>query len=253
MPLASPGQKRYPTRVRVTIALLAAAAATIGASFASAGRAPTYSVSFTGGGSEHHVDQQQNIQDNGTCNSAEHVDVTATVSWTASWLGFTPSAREPLARPAQIGGSSVAGTHVKDACGLPLDQAPDGWVMQATCDDGLVASGSPQLSLARKTATSVVLALAAPPLALPVSAQCPLNVRNDQFAVHLVVPLKKLKALKRHASLSFTVGTAHPGPGDLYVPALNCSQPTKPYEGYRTADSCQDTLSWAGSVKITRA
>jgi hypothetical protein len=237
--------------VRLSLALLVAAAA-VGASIASAGATPTYSITFTGGGSEHHVDEQQNIQDDGTCNSAEHVDVTATVAWSASWVGFNTAAKNVLRRPAQIGGSRLAGSHVKDACGLPLDQAPAGWVMQETCDDSLVAAGSPQLSLAKRTATSLVLAFAAPPLSAPVSVQCPLNVRNDQFESHLVVSLKKLKALKRHASLSFTVGTAHPGPGDFYAPTLNCSQPTKPYEGYRTADSCQDSLSWSGSVKITR-
>jgi hypothetical protein len=237
--------------VRFLLALLAAVA-TVGASLASAATAPTYSITFAGAGTEHHVDQQQNIQDDGSCNSAEHVDVTATVSWSASWSGFTPAARSLRGRPAQIGGSHFAGTHVKDACGLPLSEAPDGWVMQQTCDSDLVATGPAQLSLVKKTAKTLVLALTAPPVSLPVSVECPLNVRNDQFAGHLIVPLKKLQALKRHASLSFAIGTAHPGPGDLYVPTLNCSQPTKPYEGYRTADSCQDSLSWVGSVKITR-
>ncbi len=231
---------------------LSAVVATIGASLASAATAPTYSITFAGAGTEHHVDQQQNIQDSGACNSAEHIDVTAAVSWSASWAGFTPTARSLRGRPAQIAGSHFTGTHVKDACGLPLDQAPDGWVMQETCDSDLVATGSADLTLVKKTAKSLVLAIAAPPVSLPVSVQCPLNVRNDQFAGHLIVQLKKLQALKKHASLSFAVGTAHPGPGDLYVPEQNCSQPTKPYEGYRTADSCQDTLSWAGSVKITR-
>ena len=237
--------------MRLVLALLVAVVA-VSASLASAATAPTYSITFTGAGTEHHVNQQQNIQDSGACNSAEHVDVTAAVSWSASWVGFTPTARSLRERAAQIAGSHFTGTHVKDACGLPLDQAPDGWVMQETCDSDLVVTGSAELTLAKKTATSLVLAIAAPPVSLPVSVQCPLNVRNDQFAGHLIVQLKRLKALKRHASLSFAVGTAHPGPGDLYVPEQNCSQPTKPYEGYRTADSCQDTLSWAGSVKITR-
>jgi hypothetical protein len=48
------------------------------------------------------------------------------------------------------------------------------------------------------------------------------------------------------------VGTLHPGPDDLYAPTLDCSQPTKPYEGYRTADHCRDDLSWSGTLKITR-
>jgi hypothetical protein len=237
--------------VRVLLVLLVLVAAA-GASLASAAPAPTYTITFTGTGAEHHVDQQRNIQDDGSCNSAEHVDVTATVAWSASWRRFTPAARSLLAEPAQISGSRVTGTHVKDACGLPPEDAPEGWLLQQACDDGLVAAGSPQLTRVKKTATTLVLAFAAPPVSLPVSAQCPLNVRNDQFAGHLVVPLKKLQGLNERASVSFAVGTAHPGPGDLSVPSLNCSQPTKPYEGYRTADSCQDTLSWTGSVKFTR-
>ena len=232
--------------------IFAAAIAALGASSVSAAPTPTYTITFTGSGVEHRLDQQQNIQDDGTCNSAERVDVTATLAWTASWRGFTSAARNILGPPAQIGGSQFTGTHVKDACGLPLEDAPEGWVVQQACSDALVAVGSPQVSLVRKTAKSLILALAAPPVSLPASAQCPLNVRNDQFAGRLVVPLKKLVALKKRASISFAVGTTHPGPGDLYVPSLNCSQPTKPYEGYRTADSCQDTLSWSGSVKFTR-
>ncbi len=237
--------------MRLSLALLLAAAA-IGASTAAGVAAPAYTVSFTGAGAEHHVDQQQNIQDDGTCNSAEHVDVTATIAWSASWRGFRSTRSSFVGRAAQINGSRLDGAHVKDACGLPLDQAPDGWVTEQTCDDGLVAAGSPQLSLVKRTATSLVVAITAPPVALPVTVQCPLNIRNDQFSAHLVVPLKKLKALTRGASLSFAVGTARPGPGDAYSPTLNCSQPTKPYEGYRTADSCQDSLSWSGSVNITR-
>ena len=54
------------------------------------------------------------------------------------------------------------------------------------------------------------------------------------------------------STLTFAVGTAHPGPGDAYAPTLDCSQATKPYEGYRTADECHDTLSWNGTLKITR-
>ena len=113
-------------------------------------------------------------------------------------------------------------------------------------------SASPQLAVVKKTATTLVLSVVAPSFAVPVGATCALNVRNDQLAAHVVVPLKKLDALKRHASLALQVGTLHPGPGDLYAPTLDCSQPTKPYEGYRTADHCRDDLSWSGTLKITR-
>jgi hypothetical protein len=231
---------------------LAAALAAVAAAGASAAPAPTYTVAFQGSGTEHQIDEKRNIQDSGACDSAEHVDVTATMVWSTSWPGFRPASRSALATPTRIDGSHVDGTHVKDACGLPLDQAPEGWAAQSSCSDALVPSGSPQLT-AVVGKKAVTIALAAPSFAVPVSASCALNVRNDQLAAHVIVALKKLQSLKRHASLSFPVGTAVPGPGDSYAPSLDCSVPTKPYEGYRTADHCQDQLSWSGTLTITRA
>jgi hypothetical protein len=236
-------------RLGFFLAIAVAAVAAVGAVAASA---PTYTLTFQGSGSEHQVDHKQNILDSGACDSAEHVDVTATMVWSTSWPGFRPAGRSALASPTRIDGSKIQGTHVKDACGLPLEQAPEGWVSQSSCDEALVASGSPQLSVASGK-TAVTFALTAPPFAVPVSAKCPLNVRNDQLAAHVVVTLKKLQALKRGASLTLPVGTTVPGPGDNYAPTLDCSVATKPYEGYRTADRCQDQLSWSGTLKITRA
>ncbi|MDX6476049.1 MAG: hypothetical protein QOH95_1560 [Gaiellaceae bacterium] len=236
----------------VLVAVLAAVAVGVVSVAAHAAAAPTYTLTFQGSGTEHQVDQKQNIEDDGSCEAAEHVDVTATIAWATSWRGFRPAGRSPLAAPTRIDGSRIAGTHVKDACGLPLDEAPEGWAMQASCDDALVSSGAPQLSAVTRT-QSIAIAITAPSFSVPVSAQCPLNVRNDQIAAHVVVTQKKLRALKRGASLSVSVGTSFPGPGDAYAPDLDCSVPTKPYEGYRTADHCQDQLSWSGSLKITRA
>jgi hypothetical protein len=88
---------------------------------------------------------------------------------------------------------------------------------------------------------------------VPVGAGCALNVRNDQLVAHVAVPLKKLDGLKKGKSLTLAVGSSRPGPGDYYAPSLDCSQPTKPYEGYRTADDCHDTLSWSGTLRLTRA
>lgn len=231
---------------------LVTAIAAVAAAGAVAAPAPTYRLSFQGSGTEHQVDHKQNIQDSGVCDSAEHVDVTATMVWSTEWPGFRPAARSILAAPTRIDGSKVEGTHVKDACGLPLDQAPDDWVSESSCNEALVTAGSPQLSVTTGK-KSVAFALTAPPFAVPVSAQCPLNVRNDQLTAHVVVALAKLQALKRGASLTLRVGTAAPGPGDAYAPDVDCSVPTKPYEGYRTADHCQDQLSWSGTLKITRA
>ena len=240
-------------------ALLAATFAAFTAAVAGAAAAPTvnlaptpiYSLTFQGSGTEHQIDQKQNIQDDGTCDSAEHVDVIAAMAWSTTWLGFRTTTRSALASPTRVDGSRVAGAHVKDACGLPLDRAPAGWASQTSCDEALVTAGSPTLSsTARKDA--IVIAVTASPFAVPVTAKCPLNVRNDQLSAHVVVTWTKLRALKRRASLTFTVGTSRPGLGDTYSTTLDCSVPTKPYEGYRTADHCQDRLSWSGTLTITR-
>jgi hypothetical protein len=239
----------------VRIALpLAAALALLAAPAAVAMPTPSYVVSFAGSGTEHHVDQQQNIQDDGTCDSAEHVDVTATLSWQATWHGLRGTGRSVLGAPVlSTAGSQVAGTHVKDACGLPLDEAPPGWVSQQSCNTALVDSAAPELAVASRSKTALTLSLTAPALAVPAGSGCTLNVRNDQLATHVVVPLKKLAALRKGKSLTLAVGTSLPGPGDEYAPSLDCSQPTKPYEGYRTADHCQDELTWSGTVRVTRA
>lgn len=231
---------------------LIAAALILSTAAAAAASTPSYTITFTGTATEHHLDTQQNIQDSGLCDSAEHVDVTATISWATTFPAFRAGSRSAFARPAQPTGSQVNGSDVKDACGLPLDQAPPGWLASSTCSSPLVSSGSPSLSVESKTKTTMTLALAAPPTAVPVGVGCPLNIRNDQLATHVVVQLKKLTALKKRSSLSFAVGITRPGPGDYYVPTQDCSQPTKPYEGYRTDDHCQDQLSWSGTVTITR-
>jgi hypothetical protein len=230
----------------VAVALFAAVAAAA----ASAGSSPSYTITFAGSGTEQHVDHQRNIQDSGLCDSAEHVTVNAALAWTASWRGFRVG-KPAGAATAGIAGSAAQGTDVKDACGLDLSQAPPGWVGQANCSAALVPSGSAALE-ARKTKTALVIGLTAPSLAVPVGAGCALNVRNDQLIAHVAVPLTKLAALKKGNSITYAVGTARPGPGDYYTSSIDCSQPTKPYEGYRTADDCHDTLSWSGAVKITR-
>ena len=227
------------------------ALAAVVAAVAAAAPAPTYTVTFSGSGGEHQLNNLKNIQDSGVCDSAEHIDVTATMTWSAAWNGFRPGRRVGAAA-SKIDGSTVEGSDVKDACGLDLSQAPPGWVNQTSCSSALVAAGGPSLSLVRTTPKVLVLALAATPTAVPVGVGCGLNLRNDQLTAHVSVPRAKLNALKKRASLTFAVGTAHPGPGDAYSPTLDCSQPTKPYEGYRTADECHDTLSWSGTVKITR-
>jgi hypothetical protein len=237
--------------VRALILLVAAALATATAATAKA-PLPTYTISFTGTGTEQQSDTRRNIQDSGVCDSAEHVNVTASLNWAASWTKFHP-AKGSTAGPTKIDGSAIQGSDVKDACGLDLSQAPPGWVSTTTCAQSLAMSAPPAFGVASKTATVLVLSLAAPSLAVPVGVGCSLNVRNDQLVAHVSIGMKKLNALKKGKSLTFAVGTSRPGPGDAYAPSLDCSQPTKPYEGYRTADECSDALTWSGTLKITRA
>jgi hypothetical protein len=233
--------------------LVLAVAVLLAAASASAAPAPSYTITFAGAGAEHQLDQQQNIQDSGICDSGEHVEVTATLAWRASWTGFRPGGKAPLPGVPSIAGSSFSGTHVKDACGLALEQAPAGWVAQASCAADLVPAGSPSLAV-QKSRTSVVIGVTAPPVAVPVGQACSINPRNDQLAAHVVVPVAKLNGLKKKgASLAFRVGNAVSTVRDVYAPSVDCSQPTKPYEGYRTADHCRDDLSWSGTVTITRA
>ena len=235
--------------MRIFLSLVAAVGAL--AASASAAAPPTYSVSFTGNGSEHQLDQQRNIQDSGVCDSAEHVDVTASLAWATTWTGLKSTGKGIGQARSRVDGAKVTGSDVKDACGFDLSQAPPGWVGQKTCADALAVSDESAIS-ARKTATSRVLSLTAPSFAVPVGAGCSLNVRNDQLSAHAVLPLKKLQGLKKRGSIVVTVGTVRPGPGDVYSQSIDCSQPTKPYDGYRTADHCEDTLSWSGTVKVTR-
>jgi hypothetical protein len=235
--------------MRILLSLVAAVGAL--AASASAAAPPTYSVSFTGNGSEHQLDQQRNIQDSGVCDSAEHVDVTASLAWATTWTGLKSTGKGIGQASSRVDGAKVTGSDVKDACGFDLSQAPPGWVGQKTCADALAVSDESAISV-RKTATSLVLSLTAPSFAVPVGAGCSLNVRNDQLSAHAVLPLKKLQGLKKHGSIVLTVGTARPGPGDVYSQSIDCSQPTKPYDGYRTADHCEDTVSWSGTVKVTR-
>src|SRR5436305_3344742 len=118
------------------LALLAALLATVLAAASAAALAtpaPTYTIVFAGAGTEHHVDTQQNIQDSGLCDSAEHVDVTASLAWSTAWPAFRAASTSLLAQQARIAGSEISGSDVKDACGLPPDQAPEGWVGQSTC------------------------------------------------------------------------------------------------------------------------
>src|ERR1044071_4643732 len=107
--------------------LVPAVLALLVAASASAKAGPSYSITFTGTGTEHQLDQQQNIQDSGFCDSGENVDVTATLTWKTTFTGVRATSRLPFSAPASIAGSKFVGTHDKNACGLPLDQAPAGW------------------------------------------------------------------------------------------------------------------------------
>src|SRR4051794_20040048 len=123
----------------------------LGAASATAATTPSYTVTFAGSGVEHQLDNLQNIQDSGLCDSAEHVDVTANLAWSTAWTGLRTGGRAPLAQQPLTDGSIVQGSDVKDACGLDLSLAPPGWVAQATCSASLAVSASPTLSIVKRS------------------------------------------------------------------------------------------------------
>jgi hypothetical protein len=237
-------------RLGVTVVAALAVLAAVAALGAVAAPSPTYRVTFQGTGTEHQVDLKLQIEDTGDCEAAEHVDVTATLAWSVSWSGFHPGGQPGRASAAAVKGSQFTGTDVRDAC-EPDEEAPPGWDSEASCRTSLATSGAPQVA-ASVRGQRLVLTLAAPAFQVPVGTRCPLVVRNDQLAAHAVVQLSRLHALKRSGAITVRVGTASPGPGDLYAPVRDCSAPTKPYDGYRTEDHCQDRLTWSGAVEVTR-
>jgi hypothetical protein len=237
-------------RLEVTLVAVIAVIAALAAAGAVAATAPTYDVAFNGNGTEHQVDLKLQIEDTGDCEAAEHVDVTATLAWSASWTGFRPGGRSGRAAAA-VKGSRFAGTDVKDAC-EPGDEAPPGWDSEASCETALATSAAPQLATSVR-GQRLVLTLAAPSFEVPDGTKCPLVVRNDQLTAHAAVQLSKLHALKQGKAITVPVGTGSPGPGDLYAPVRDCSEPTKPYDGYRTEDHCSGRLTWRGTVTVTRA
>ena len=203
--------------MRILLSLVAVVGA-LAASSASAAAPPTYSVSFTGNGSEHQLDHQQNIQDSGVCDSAEHLDVTASLAWTATWPGLKATGQGHR-RPARRGSTARrwrAATSRMRAASTSASRRPAGSASEAA-PTRCAVSAEPSISV-RKTAASLVLAVTAPSFAVPVGAGCSLNVRNDQLSAHAVVPLKKLQALKKRGSIAIAVGTVRPGPGDVYSP-----------------------------------
>ena len=227
---------RRPAAVLVCAALLVVPARSVRAA------SPAVRVQFTGSAVQHVVDTRRYVDDaDGSCFARERIDETAHLVWTAS----APR------RVESIDGSTVAGTGVRDSCDGPPDGAPAGWVRQTTCSGQLVLV-APATVTTRRTKTALLLELAAPRVAASVGSGCTLVVRADELVAHVSVPLAKLDALRRGRSLTVVVGTARPGPGDVYRPHEDCSRPLKPYEGYKVADVCTDDLTWSGAVKITR-
>jgi hypothetical protein len=232
------------------VVLLVGAALALGAS---SGKRPTYRIEFVGSGTQHRVDVQSYVLDDGSCNARQSIDQTANFLWTSSWSGFTMRAPgEPAGEPG-VAGSTIQGTDVKDACGQPPETAPPDWIASSSCNEDLTTAASVDVRVASRTRRALVVAVTAPVFAVPVTSNCSLTIRMDQLVAHISVPIAKLTTLARKKSLVFPVGTAHPGSGDYYAPSLDCSHAAKPYEGFRVVDSCRDEITWSGTVTVTRA
>ncbi len=179
-------------------------------------------------------------------------DETVDLSWSFSWRGASGARPAQAAPPASQG--SVAGTEVRDSCDiapaqLPAD-APQDWLRSVTCDDPLEAGGNATLALVQRT-KQVIVQVATPDLSVSPDAECTASPRSDQFRARVPLELAALKRLRPGASLSFAIGSGVTRFG-AYVPRLNCMHAAKPYDGYRSYDSCLDLLTWSGTLRVTR-
>jgi hypothetical protein len=228
----------------LTLALAASAAAS--ASRASAGT-PSIRVVFTGTASGHFDDVERWVLlSSGECYLRRMRDQKTSLTWSMAFSG----GRTLAAASAQAVTGSVAGTEVKDSCDdvaeeLPPD-APDDWLQTLTCNDKLNA-----IRPGRATWVGGILRLNAPVVAVPKNAVCTALPRSEELNARIRLPVSRIAALKRGASIRIAVGSNRPATG-TYRPKANCIHAAKPYDGYRSFDQCADTLTWRGTVTVTR-
>ena len=235
-------------RFTLVTAIILGLALTGGSTAVSASaRTPSISVSFSGTATGRFVDiERWVLLSSNECYLRHLRDQKTVLSWS---VGFAGSRSLSIVSPATVEGV-ISGSEIRDSCDevaeeLPPDAAAD-WLRRITCSDP-VAMTRP----ARAAWENGTLRLSAPVTGVAKGASCTAIPRSTELNVRIALSSSRITKLKRGGQLQFAVGTARPTTG-TYRPRVNCQHPAKPYDGYRSYDSCVDTLTWSGMVTITR-
>ena len=208
---------------------------------------PSIRVTFSGTASGRLLDVERWVLlSSNECYLRRLRDQKTALTWTVEFAGGrTLSALAP----AKVNGT-VSGTEVRDSCDdvaeeLP-PEAPADWLRSLNCSDPVRT-----LRAGRASWSDGVLRLEAPVVAVAKTAACTALPRSEELNARVPLPVSRILALKRGGRIELPVGTTRASTG-TYRPRANCLHPAKPYDGYRSTDTCVDTLSWSGTVTITR-
>jgi len=249
--------------IRVLVAALALAAALALPAGAVSKTAPattaTYRVTFTGSGGGRYLDVTRWLSDNGReCYAKKVADETLDVSWTLAWnvtvvqrgAKTTLRSSTPTQRIVQ---GSVRGDAVRDFCDEPeegVEEVGPDWPGTTGCDGPMQIASRGWVAVTQGAKPH--LFLRGPKFGSPPSP-CELDVRNDQLEA--AVPLQPHasgRLARQGASVTLAVGTRHPSARKSYVPTRLCSHFPHIYDGIVYLYDCEDTLTWDGSVTLTR-
>jgi hypothetical protein len=249
--------------IRVLVAALALAAALALPAGAVSKNVPTttatYHVTFSGSGGGRYLDVTRWLSDAGReCYAKKVADETLDVSWTLGW-NVTVMQRGPVlelrsATPTQrIVQGGVRGDAVRDFCDEPdeglAEVGPD-WPGTTQCDGPMQIVSRGKVTVSRGSNPNLMLrgpVFGSPP------RPCELDVRNDQLETTVALHAGAVRNLAgRGESVTIPVGTRHPTKRKSYTPTRLCSHFPHVYDGIVYLYDCEDTLTWDGSVTLTR-
>ena len=83
------------------------------------------------------------------------------------------------------------------------------------------------------------------PLFADPEAPCDTTIRNEELVAHFALP-------RSGRTITAQLGSEHPGPGDSYAPVRLCDELPHIYDGFVWLYSCEDELTWQGTLTIRR-
>ena len=219
----------------------------------------TYRVTFTGSGGGRYLDITRWLEDSTReCYAKKVADETLSVSWTLGWnvtivqRGSKMQIRSAKQTQRVVQGS-VRGDAVRDFCDEPeegLTEVGPDWPGTTQCDGPMQIASRGWVAITRGAKPH--LFLRGPKFGSP-PRPCELDVRNDQLETAVPLPAQNGPRLARAgASVTVAVGTRHPTAHKSYVPTRLCSLFPHIYDGIVYIYDCEDTLTWDGSVTLTR-